>query len=255
MLWYKAWLETRWRFVIGLVVLICSAAEIVVTYPKVLQLLPLVPSVDVGGEIGRRIREAADLARDFRGYVWSQWFRQNLPQTGTLFAVLLGSGGLLSSGSGGAVLFTLSLPASRTRLLAIRAMTGLAEFFVIVLASSLVIPLLSPGVGQTYGLANVAIHSLCLFVAGASFFSLAFLLSTVFNDVWRPLLVAVGIAIVVALWETVSPGLARVGIFHVMSAETYFRTGHVPWLGLAASAGASAAMLYGASVTIDRRDY
>ena len=29
MLWYKAWLETRWRFLIGLAVLVCSAVAAV----------------------------------------------------------------------------------------------------------------------------------------------------------------------------------------------------------------------------------
>src|SRR5687767_10683712 len=100
MLWYKSWLETRWRFVIGLVLLMLSACTTVVTYPEVVKLLPLAPQVDLGGEIGRRVIEAIQLARDYRGYVWSQWFRQNMPQLLTLFAVLLGTGGLLAQASG-----------------------------------------------------------------------------------------------------------------------------------------------------------
>ena len=83
MLWYKAWLETRWRFFIGLGLLLCSAAAAVATYPQVVKLLPLVPT-DVGGEIGRQIREAAELSRSYRGYIWSNWFRQNLLQMATL---------------------------------------------------------------------------------------------------------------------------------------------------------------------------
>ena len=58
MLWYKSWLETRWRFLIGLALLMlvglrpsCS------TYPAVMRLLPLASAIDGGGEIGRRIRE------------------------------------------------------------------------------------------------------------------------------------------------------------------------------------------------------
>ena len=58
MLWYKSWLETRWRFLIGLALLILSACGTVLTYPQVVQLLPLAPQVDVGGEIGRRVAEA-----------------------------------------------------------------------------------------------------------------------------------------------------------------------------------------------------
>ncbi len=46
MLWYKSWLETRWRFIIGLVVLMCSAAGTVLAYPKVIKLMPLVPTIE-----------------------------------------------------------------------------------------------------------------------------------------------------------------------------------------------------------------
>src|SRR5207249_9746555 len=125
MLWYKAWLETRWRFLIGLTLLMCSAMGVVFTYPKVLELMPMLPAIKIGGELGKQIREAAELTRDYRGYVWLQWFRKELLQLGTLFAVLLGSGGLFSQRS---ALFTLSLPASRRRLLGVRATAGLAEF-------------------------------------------------------------------------------------------------------------------------------
>jgi hypothetical protein len=131
MLWYKSWLETRWRFVIGLVVLVCSGAAAVLWYPEVVKQLPLAATVDLNGIIGRQIREGAELAREYRGYVWWQWFRQSLRETWTIFAVLLGTGGLLSQTSGGAALFTLSMPASRTRLLGVRAATGLAKLLVL----------------------------------------------------------------------------------------------------------------------------
>ena len=132
MLWYKSWLETRWRFVIGLVLLVCSAGGTVLVYPKVAKLMPITPALDLSGELGRRIRESVELAREYRGYVWSQWFRQNLIQMVTIFAVLLGTGGLPAQGSGGAALFTLSLPVSRNRLLGIRASAGLAELLALV---------------------------------------------------------------------------------------------------------------------------
>jgi hypothetical protein len=93
MLWYKSWLETRWRFAIGLTILILSGAGTVLAYPRVVTLLPLVPSIDVSTEVGRRIKEVADLSRTFRGYIWAQWLRQNMTQMLGLFAALLGTGG------------------------------------------------------------------------------------------------------------------------------------------------------------------
>lgn len=252
MLWYKAWLETRWRFLIGLVIMACSAAGVVFLYPRVLELLPLVPSADVGGELGRRIREAATLAREYRGYVWSQGFGQNLTEMGTLFAVLLGTGGLHS---GRAALFTLSLPASRPRLLGIGAAAGLAEWFALALVPALLIVVLSPAVGERYSLSSALVHAVCLFAAGAVFFSLAVLLSTAFADIWRPLLLTLFAAIAVAVAEAAMPGFSGRGLFTVMSGETYFRTGQVPWAGLAVSAALSATLLYGASVSFARRDF
>jgi hypothetical protein len=252
MLWYKSWLETRWRFLIGLALLICSALSTVFTYPQVLRLLPMVPA-HLDGEIGRRVREAAELARSFRGYVWSGWFRQNLPQTWTLFAVLIGTGGLLSHSSGGGTLFTLSMPVSRKRLLGVRSATGLIELFVLAFVPTLFIPLFSPAVGQHYGIGSALTHSACLFIAGSVFFSLASLLSTMFNDIWRPLLIALGAAIVISIIERASQ--VSFGIFHVMHGESYFRSGALPWAGLLASAALSVVMQYGAAINIARRDF
>jgi hypothetical protein len=253
MLWYKSWLETRWRFLIGLAVVMCSAAGIVLIWPRMLELVPLASSMEVSGELGRRLRESVELSREYRGYIWSQWFRQNGTNLGTLFAVLLGTGGMFSQRSGG--LFTLSLPVSRNRLLATRAAAGLAELWALAFLPALLISLLSPSVGKNYGLGDALIQSACLFLGAAAFFSLAFLLSTVFSDLWRPLLLALVAALVLAMGEQIFRELAPYGIFRVMNAETYFRTGKLPWPGLLASAAASAAMLYGAGVRTAREDF
>ncbi len=255
MLWYKSWLETRWQFLIGLVVLMLSAAGTVIAYPKVMKLMPMVPAIDVSGELGRRIREAAELARSYRGYVWSQSFGQNLTQMATLFAALLGSGSPLSQGSRGAALFTLSLPVSRNRLLTVRAAASLTELLALAVAPSLLLTLLSPAIGQSYSIKDALAHSVCLFMAGTVFFSLAFLLSTVFSDVWRPWLLACAVAVVLALCALVIPELSRYSIFRVMSGEDYFRGRGLPWLELLASAAVSVAMLYVAAKNVARQDF
>ncbi|HTS51267.1 MAG TPA: hypothetical protein VMH05_25140 [Bryobacteraceae bacterium] len=253
MLWYKSWLETRWQFLTGLIVLFCAAADVVVFWPKVLQLMPLASSIDAGGEIGRQIKEGAELVRDYRGYIWSQGFRQSLSNMATLFAVLLGAGGLLSQRAGG--LFLLSLPVSRGRFLAVRAATGLAELLALTFVPSLVILLLSPSVGKTYSVVDALIHGTCLFFAAAAFFSLTLLLSTVFGDYWRPLLITLLVAIILGFAEQALRDQWSSGIFHVMSGEAYFRHGELPWLGLLASLAASSAMLYGATIKIARQDF
>ena len=123
------------------------------------------------------------------------------------------------------------------------------------LVPSLLIPLLSPGVGQSYASATRSSTALCLFVAGAVFFSLAFLLSTVFSDVWRPLLHRALRGGGPGARRTVRRRLSRYSLFRVMSGESYFRGGGLPWLGLIASAALSAAMLYGAAGNFARQDF
>ena len=252
MLWYKSWLDTRWRFLIPLAILFVNAWGLVIEYAPVANVFTSIHVESTGsGVLGRAIREELDAQRTYGGYIWYQWFRSNLIQMGTLCAALLGSGNLLS-GSTGSALFTLSMPASRNRWLATRAALGLGQSFALALVPSLVFPLVSPTIGQNYDLAAAVVHAICAFAVSAVFFSLAFLLSTVFPDVPRPMLIACGVAIVIGLIET---QFDLQGLFRVMSGSTYFHTGSLPWAGLLISSGLSAALLGAAAVNIARKDF
>lgn len=253
MLWYKAWLETRWRFLIGLAVLMVVACGAVVGYPSIANIRASVSTVDASGNVGRLIREALDAERSYRGFIWFQWYRQNLVQIWTILAVLLGSGGLLA-GSAGGTMFTLSMPVSRTRIAGVRIATVQVELLLLAVIPSVVIVWLSPAVGERYAINDTLVHSLSLFVAGSVFFSLAFLLSAVFDDFWRPMLIACAIALSQTLVGTLM-GLPFSGMLRVMSAESYFRTGEIPWLGLVIAIAASLVMLYAAVSLVERRDY
>jgi hypothetical protein len=255
MLWYKSWLETRWRFLIGLAILMLSVAGTVFAYPRVERLLPMVPSIDTSSLVGQRIKAIADLSRTYAGYIWAQWLRQNNVQMLSLFAAILGAGGLLSQAAGGGGLFTLSLPVSRDRLFGVRAATGLTELAVLAFVPSLLLPLLSPSVGQTFGVGAALAYGICAFVAAAVLFSATCLLSTVFNDIWRPALIVCAVASAIGVLEPFFGPLSRYSLFGIMDGETYFRNGGLPWLGLIASAAASAAMLVAASRNLARQDF
>jgi hypothetical protein len=252
MLWYKSWLDTRWRFLIPLAILWINACGLVFEYAPVAHVFGSIRVENTGsGVLGRAIREALDAERTYPGYIWYQWFRSNLLQMGTICAALLGSGHLLS-GPSGSGLFTLSMPASRNRWLAARATMGLGQSFALALVPSLAIPLVSPTIGQHYDVVTAVVHAICAFAVSAVFFSLAFLLSTVFPDIPRPLLMALGVALVVGLVES---EFDLHGLFRVMSGSTYFNTGTLPWAGLLLSGVLSASLLAGAAVNIARKDF
>jgi ABC-type multidrug transport system fused ATPase/permease subunit len=255
MLWYKSWLETRWRFVIGLVLLMFSAGSTVFTYPEVVKLISGLPTPELGGALGRRVNETLELARDYRGYIWSQWFRQNLIQMWGVFAVLLGTGGLVTQASAGGALFTLSLPVSRNRLVGVRAATGLVELAVLAFVPPLLVPLFSIAIGQNYAVSDALVHGACMFIAGTMFFSLTFLLSTVFNDTWRPALIVFCAAVVLGVLDLMLRETPALSVVRLMSGETYFRSGSLPWPGLLASVAVSLTLLYGASRNVAKRDF
>jgi hypothetical protein len=254
MLWYKSWLDTRWRFAIGFVLLGCGAWLAVFGYPRLTRLVAAAPPIDTSTAAGRELNEIVALTRGFTGYVWSQWFRQTAANLGSLFAVLLGSGGLFTYGGSGE-LYTLSLPAPRGRLLFTRAWVGLAELLLLAVVPSLIFTVMAPAIGERYALVNALVHATCLFASCAVLFSLALLLSTSYADVWRPMLITLAVAMVIALVEVPYRAIGRYSITHLMNGETYFRTGRVPWLGLAAAAALSAALIATAAVNVNRRDY
>jgi hypothetical protein len=250
-LWYKAWLETRWRFLIGLGVLIVLAVFTVRAQPTLVKLLGLVPRVAPDTELGRQIAAGVALASTFEGYIWSQWFLKQLPQTWSLFAALLGAGGLLSQAHRAEGLFMLALPVSRRELVTVRAATCLGQLLVLAIVPSLMIPAVAPSIGFSYSIADALVHALVLFTAGTVYFSLSFLLSTIFTDVWRPFLIVACLAIA----EQVVRDFMHTGLFRLMSAEGYFRGTGLPWAGLLAAAAVSAALLYAAVRNIERRDF
>lgn len=254
MLWRKAWLETRWRFLTGLVLLTVLTAGNVYEYLAAERLLPGLTYTPPGNEtpIEGLIREAIELQKDFRGFMFFQSYKQNLMQLGIVFAVLLGCGGLLAEAKKGSVLYTLSLPVTRRKLMEVRTALGLSQCLAIAMVPPLVIPLLAPTIGQHYSIIDSLAHGLCLFVVAAVFFALASFLSTQFGDIWRPLLLSIVIACLAALVQVVAPDY---GIFRIMSGETYFRTGSLPWAGLLTSAVLSTALLYSAVEAIERRDF
>ena len=258
MLWHKAWLETRGRFLAGLAISVIVGFGIIYDFRATERLLPLVRNMDPGaadtsGPIGAAIKEGIAAQQTFRGFVWWQWYRQNLTYLVVIFGALLGAGGLLAR-SGGATLFTLSLPVSRNRLIGTRAVIGLAELLAIAMVPSLVLPLLAPSIGQSYSVIDVVVHGACMFIVGSVFFSLAALLSNDYADLWRPVLVACVVAAALGMLEYI-PAISPYGIFHVMNGETFYRHAGVPWIGLLISAGISAALLRTAAVNLAHRDF
>jgi ABC-2 type transport system permease protein len=253
MLWQNAFLETRWQFLIGLVLLTGSAVFVVLSYPQVAELIKAAPALAQGGDLGRAIAESAAISRTYDGYVWSQWFRQNGAQLGAFFAVIIGTGGLLAQGAA-ARLFTLSLPISRERLLGVRAVAGLTQVLMLALVPALVLTVVSPAVGERFGLLDALAYGLCIFAGFVVFFSIAFLFSTIFPNVWIPLFLTLCVGFLLRAIDRLA-GRPTFSLLEMMHGESYYRGDGLPWPMLLVSAGLAAALIYAGVRNMARRDF
>ena len=69
MLWHKAWVDTRWRFLLALALLLVLACGSSLTFPSVRDFVAAfeVPAVP-DEEAAAAFRESIELIRTFRGY-------------------------------------------------------------------------------------------------------------------------------------------------------------------------------------------
>jgi hypothetical protein len=255
MLWYKAWLDTRWIIVIGGVLLLVSAGSTVFSFAyvqNVIDAMPAILSSDVN-PFGERIREATELSRTFRGYAWSNWFSNNAIGYLSILAAVLGSGSPLSR-SGRGLLFSLALPVSRERWILTRAATLLAELFVAAFVPALVIVGLAPLEQQQFALGESLVYAASAFVGASVFVGLSLSLSTVFEDVWRPLLLTFCAVLAIAASGEYWLPEGR-GLFAAMGGRSYFFGGSVLWIELSLCVAATAALIYAAAANIARRDF
>jgi hypothetical protein len=254
MLWYKSWLDTRWRFLTGLLILLALGCFTVMSYSMVQQLASSVTPAQLtdNDSLQQEIQESLEAMRTFPGYAWSQWFAGNFSSLLVIFAALLGSGSpLVKSGSG--ALFSLALPASRGRWIGTRAAMGLAELFAIALVPSVAITVFAPLVAEQFALMDAVVYGACAFVVASLFFGLAMFLSTVFNDVWRPLLLTCLVFIGLVALGTWLP--EQRGLYPALTGRSFFYSRTLAWPELSLSAAGAAALLYAAAANVARRDF
>jgi ABC-2 type transport system permease protein len=253
MLWKKAWWETRWAFLIFLIILFLAC------------LLTAMHGYDAA-DWAARLRRSADLSEgerqalnSYQGRAWALGFKMFFSFIWADFAVVLGAVCLMTFCSvtpshGAAGLFTLSLPASRRKVLLSQAAVGFGEIFLIALIPSLSLPFIARLNGQWFSWSDALIHALLLVFGGTVFFFFSFLLTVILGN-WLAAFVIVEAALF-ALLSPFNPFGTRPwwNILGVMAGESHFYHGQIPWLGLAVSLILSAVFMFAAIRIYERRD-
>lgn len=246
---FKAWCESRGRFLLSAALLavicvlgvFCRASLMKVFVPK-----------------------AAFAGAPYVGYIHQLIYGGPARGLFTILAMVLALGGLQRERLHRTVGFTLALPMSRTWLVSAQALLGLGQIAALSALPLLLLAVCSPLVHVSYPFEQMARFGLLWFAGGAVFYAVAFLSATLFRSEYT----ALAAAFVFMIFYPVAvlfPPLNRypLNIHHIMSglampyfdARTALLVGASPWV-LLASMLAIAGMLIILAVQITRyRDY
>jgi ABC-type transport system involved in multi-copper enzyme maturation permease subunit len=183
MLWYKAWIESRVRFLLAATVTLAMCAATVLGHDAIQAYL--------AGHDGA--------AENYVSYIYRLWYRGAARTLFMLFAVILGMGGLVRERELGTAVFTLALPVSRVRLMLVRAATGLFEVVALATIPAIVAIALSPIAHHSYPAAQAIEFALLWSAGGAALFSVAFLASAVLTGEYTSFVIAEVVLFVVTV--------------------------------------------------------
>jgi Ca2+/Na+ antiporter len=227
MLWYKGWLETRFRlvFVLAVVALLFIAQS-------------------HGGD-KVQVRGAIFMAG---ASVW-------------LICVFLAAAGIVTQqslqavkGLHGSTLFTLTLPVSRFRLLAVRAGLGWLEMVGGIGWVCCLLWFLFPTIRGRTTPREMAEYAAVLIVCGSVFYCVTVLLATFLDDLWR---VWGSFLCYGAIWWLMYriPAPASVNIFWAMGDGSPVLARTMPWTAMAFALGLATVLFFAALKVARIREY
>ena len=209
MLWYKAWLETRSRFLVSLIGMVA------------------LPSYWVFHEdgLGIRLDWYYRTLHNGHGLLSAMW---------VLAVILLMMGGLLREKAAGTASFTLALPVSRAHLMRVRILFGLAEAMALIIIPWGVMFLVAIATGKANSVSQAFFSVILLAGGGLVFFAIALLVSSLVEGEYTAPALCFGILFmdIVALEDgpvrTLSPWNFIVGTEYFDRASQQL-AGPVPW--------------------------
>ncbi len=231
MLWYKNWLETRFRLIMPAATFALIVVEL---YSR-----GVPPAVQVTTML-LMLRFFSALAAVF------------LAGAG----VRTQGGRWMSKVAPGSMFYTLSLPVSRWRLLAVRASLGMIETTVVTVAMCCLVWAMFPIFKTQATLGDAALSGLIISIGVAGFYSISVVASAFLGDIWQTWASGLVIAALAWIWSAgrlpVSWDVYRTPV----SASPLFSSAHVmPWHAMGISLVVAAVLLAVAWRVIESREY
>lgn len=229
MLWYKGWLETRLRLLMA-VAFIGFLLYTTHSHSPTLQV---------------QLRSLQSLGQIFA----------------ILVSALLAGAGIVTQpsfqatkGLHGSMLFTLSLPVTRLRLLTVRATLGALETSAALTLFCCGMWLATPALRAAVGPFELLQQTATLIACASAPYCLSVLLATFLDDQWR--VVGTMIGCFALQWLSMDiPAPASINIFQAMGKDSPLFTHAMPWAPMAFSLTLAALLFFAALKIVQSREY
>ena len=247
MLWYKAWLESRPRFLASLATLTIFSI-IFVQHALYISCESTFPCRAGFANPGWRtdFNRVLFIAHQFVAMMW------------VLTVVLLGMGGVLREKAVGTSPFTLGLPVSRMRMVVVRIGMGIFQAIILGFVPWAGIYTVSTLARMPISASQAGFYVLLLVVGGVVYFSMAVLVSSLVSGEYTAPAIAFGIVLLAAV--LFDAWLRRFNVWRLVTGDfsinrtTYLLSEHLPWAGLLASLIAAILFFTASVIAVQRRD-
>ena len=248
MLWYKAWRESRARF------LIAAGAVTVFSIGSIIQARASFPPPEYP-------------MLPYTAFVWSTFFSPGRAAAFTFVALVFSLGGLRRERATGTAAFTLALPLSRGQLVRARIVVGLLELAAIAAVPVIVVSFVSPVIAHKAYPFSQSIRYGTLFMSwGCVWFAIGFVWSVVFSAELTAAVASVLSPLVyMVVYANVSRGGQRffaANPFAMMSGgldrsfrAPAFLSDPLPWREMLVLAIVTAVLLFGSWRATVRQDF
>jgi hypothetical protein len=235
MLWYKAWLETKWRFVflLGSILLVWLTPLWLPSFG--FRLPPGVPA--------SRIWMAIHLGSVLLYIVAANFLAGSGVNSQTTYAA--------TSGFHGSMLFTLSLPVSRRRLLLVRAGLGAVQTGVLVAIMAGYTLFQRPGGASAMQAVEYIARAIACTMA---VYALSVLLACLLDEMWQ-FYAATFCWIAFYLLQSRFAVVSWLSPLRGMTLISYPLTAPMPWAPVVASLALAGALLCASMLVLQRKEY
>lgn len=245
----KELIEARWKLAIGLLLALVTVVSAAFTYESSKAWLSG-PGVE---QIPDYLRaQLEQTLSSYDAFIWSQWFAGNgiVPA----LAALLGGALIAGEVSRSTIFLLLSKPLSRERILLLKYGVSAGMLLAVLVVGDLVLLAVTALLGHPQPLLGNALSTLLFWLGTLSVLGVATLLSVVFNDVLRPVALALVVSVLLGL-PGLLPGGENWNLPRYWASLPAYQGASFPTIELAVSLVAAVLPLAGALLLFRNKAY